>query len=212
MKTRMACVLLFFQTSLFAATPEWIWTDREQRQARFTRNLEINHELRQATLKIMTDFCTADVQCNGRNVVRLEAFDSDVSVSPASFLQRGKNTIAIEATSREGPAAIAVQIDLLYVDGRSERWVSNGDWPGTTSYGRMQSVPWTDPETKPSVSDFSEYNQWREALGNKQGPDQATFALHPDFEIKRLRSAQPGEDSWVSMVFDDRRRIIIGKE
>lgn len=35
-------------------------------------------------------------------------------------------------------------------------------------------------------------------------------SVHPGFEVQLIRSAQPDEDSWVSMTFDDQGRLLLG--
>src|SRR5262249_9639957 len=39
-----------------------------------------------------------------------------------------------------------------------------------------------------------------------------TFAITPGFQIELVRSAAPGEDSWISLLFDRQGRAIISQE
>jgi putative heme-binding domain-containing protein len=60
------------------------------------------------------------------------------------------------------------------------------------------------------VSD--DYNQWKQALGtNVATAAERTVAL-PGFQAELVRSAQPGEGSWVAMAFDPRGRIVVARE
>jgi putative heme-binding domain-containing protein len=59
---------------------------------------------------------------------------------------------------------------------------------------------------------FDDYNQWKQALGAKGAVDAARLAVLPGFEVELLRSAGKDEGSWVSLAFDPKGRILIGRE
>ncbi len=56
------------------------------------------------------------------------------------------------------------------------------------------------------------YNNWKLALGVAGATDPATITLPAGFELRLLRSAQAGEDSWVSMAFDSQGRLTVACE
>ncbi|MDR3405782.1 MAG: hypothetical protein P4L99_25075 [Chthoniobacter sp.] len=56
------------------------------------------------------------------------------------------------------------------------------------------------------------YNTWKLALAAGTATDPAAITVPPGFKIERLRSAQPDEDSWVSMAFDPQGRLTIACE
>ena len=56
------------------------------------------------------------------------------------------------------------------------------------------------------------YNTWKLALAAGTATDPATITVPPGFKIELLRSAQPDEDSWVSMAFDPQGRLTIACE
>lgn len=55
------------------------------------------------------------------------------------------------------------------------------------------------------------YDQWRKALDAEATPAEELEPLI-DFEVQLLRSARPGEGSWVSMAFDPQGRLTISRE
>ncbi len=59
---------------------------------------------------------------------------------------------------------------------------------------------------------FDDYNQWKQALGAKGATDAARIAVLPGFEVELLRSAGKEDGSWVSLAFDPKGRILIGRE
>lgn len=64
----------------------------------------------------------------------------------------------------------------------------------------------SDPQPKPD-----DYDQWRLAL---QAEATEAFLLEtlPDFEVELLRSARPGEGSWINLEFDPEGRLTIARE
>jgi putative heme-binding domain-containing protein len=57
-----------------------------------------------------------------------------------------------------------------------------------------------------------DYNQWKEALGTNTATAATQVTPLPGFAVDLVRSAQPGEGSWVAMTFDPHGRIIIARE
>ncbi len=56
------------------------------------------------------------------------------------------------------------------------------------------------------------YDQWRDALEAVAATSAETIETLPDFEVELLRSARPGEGSWISMAFDPEGRLTISRE
>ena len=57
-----------------------------------------------------------------------------------------------------------------------------------------------------------DYNQWKQALNTNAATAARDLTARPGFTVELLRSAQPGEGSWVAMAFDPRGRIVIARE
>ena len=57
-----------------------------------------------------------------------------------------------------------------------------------------------------------DYNQWKEALGTNAATAVTQLTPLPGFAVDLVRSAQPGEGSWVAMAFDPRGRVVIARE
>ena len=56
------------------------------------------------------------------------------------------------------------------------------------------------------------YDQWREALETEAATSAELLETLPDFKAELLRSARPGEGSWISMAFDPQGRLTISRE
>jgi hypothetical protein len=57
-----------------------------------------------------------------------------------------------------------------------------------------------------------DYNQWKQALGTNAATAPQHLTALPGFTVELLRSAQPGEGSWVALAFDPRGRVVIARE
>jgi putative heme-binding domain-containing protein len=92
-------------------------------------------------------------------------------------------------------------------------WQPHQPWQQAVSFGAVDAELWP-PEAANSVRilELDDYTQWKQALGTDGGTDPSTFFVPPGFEIQLLRSAAPGEGSWISLEFDPQGRIIIARE
>jgi putative heme-binding domain-containing protein len=57
-----------------------------------------------------------------------------------------------------------------------------------------------------------DYNQWKRALGTNVATPAETIQAPSGFKVELVRSAQPGEGSWVALAFDPQGRIVIARE
>lgn len=57
-----------------------------------------------------------------------------------------------------------------------------------------------------------DYNQWKQALNTNAATAATNLTVAPGFKVDLLRSAQPGEGSWVALTFDPQGRIILARE
>ncbi len=73
--------------------------------------------------------------------------------------------------------------------------------------GAQAQTPVEAPTRAPDA-----YNSWKLALTPGVATDPASIQAPPGFKVELLRSAQPDEDSWVSLAFDREGRITIGCE
>jgi putative heme-binding domain-containing protein len=58
---------------------------------------------------------------------------------------------------------------------------------------------------------FDDYSQWRLAQG-PSGITGAEIQARPGFEMEVVRTAEAGEGSWISLAFDPKGRLVVGRE
>lgn len=111
-----------------------------------------------------------------------------------------------------GKARVAALLELNG-DLAAVHWiVTDGSWKNAQAIGSTDDDPSTNPFDLKKT--FDAYNSWQLAKPGAQNhaTDPATLTLLPGFKAELIRSAQLGEDSWVSMAFDPQGRITLGKE
>ncbi len=126
---------------------KWIWypegnpsEDAEKNATRlFQHDFEIpdGKKVKKAVVKIAADDHWM-VELNGKPpVARGDGFRSFTLVDFTSELKPGKNTILLSATNDAGPAGIVAVVSVMYTDGTSDRFVTDGSW--TTTKGPSQN-------------------------------------------------------------------------
>ena len=194
-------------------SPYWIWpsaTDRQSLvQVKVLDTFLVPGPVKKASLRFTADFAALSIHLNGALVSELEAYDPVSEIDVTHRLRSGENSIQILAKGGPGPSAMAGAFSIELRNGTMISLKSGEDWMvDSDKFGKVDPRRWAS-NTLPQVSQIAEYNQWREA---KPGISARLSPLPPGFEIEQLRSAQEDEDSWVSMVFDDRGRLIVARE
>jgi putative heme-binding domain-containing protein len=208
---------------------EWIWSDpfpRANQTAYFRKSFEVRGPLRQAELRGLADD-RMTVFVNGEAVAEMANAKLFSTVDVTAKLHAGRNTLAVHAHNAAGPAGLVVQLHLVFEDGKKgdvasdQSWRTSGtgpsDWPQpefddarwgrAASFGLLGVQPWGNP-----AGEVDDYNQWKQALGTGLASDPAALQVVPGFEVELLKSAAKEEGSWVSLTFDPRGRLIVGRE
>ena len=60
--------------------------------------------------------------------------------------------------------------------------------------------------------DGVDYDQWKEALKTRRATSARHVIAPPGFEVDLIRTATKAEGSWVSLEFDGKGRLLIGRE
>ena len=149
------------------------------------------------------------VSINGRSAGELHAGDQATSIDVTNLIRTGSNELVLKPKAGPVTALLELNGDLA-----NKTWIkTDASWRTTTG-----KVTTTAIDAKANPFDFKKtfdaYNSWQLAKPGAQNT--ATVAesltLLPGFKAELIRSAQPGEDSWVSMTFDPQGRILLGRE
>lgn len=186
--------------------PMWLSAEKEE-----TFFKEVKHEgkLLKAVLLTAGD-ASVDILIDGKLVSTAKTTETATGTDLTKVLGDGKShQLGLRVPAKAKTAALLeLNGDLAAV-----RWiVTDASWQNGVVAGTTDADPATNPFDLKKA--FDAYNSWQLAKpgSQNQATDPATLTLLPDFKAELIRSAQPGEDSWVSMAFDPQGRITLGKE
>jgi len=201
--------------------PHWIWVSGPAAaQVDFQRAITVRPQMTSAKLMVVGHAVSAEILIDSQRVAELEAYRPLQVHEIASSLTSDTHQLVIRSTPGTGPAAFFVKLQLDYADGSRAVLVSDKQWRGIVD-GKDRGVSELAPvderllvpdARKVTVDTTDNYEQWKHAIGASEGTDPATFRVTPGFEIERVRSAQPEEDSWVSLAFDPQGRAVVAME
>lgn len=195
-----------------AAGPHWIGGSKaSERTWQCKKSMSIDQAVQTAGLKMAADFCTAAVVINGQTVLTVEPYSPTQELDVTAHLRHGKNEIGINATSVEGPAAVALSITMLDKDGKTTILATDDSWQGAVSLGEVLPELWGIGRRSAAISPFDNYEQWQQAKGDTVDK-LPKFWTAPGFEVTRVRQAAPDEGSWIALAFDDQGRATISRE
>ena len=208
------------QESNRAGTPNWIWHTPDRgpgQEAGFSKPFSVTDRITSAVLRCMGESAGLVVSLDGRQVLRLEPYDPLARLDLTESIGPGKHRLDIRAHSTAGPAAFFVLLELQLASGRTQYVVSNSSWATnqgqpTVEFGDVDDRFLIPRSRQVGIKATDNYEQWKHALGSKEGTSPATFSVTKGFEVQLVRSAASDEDSWVSMAFDPKGRVIIAKE
>jgi putative heme-binding domain-containing protein len=214
------CVLLatdFAVAGDVGLEAQWLWSSRFPRAnetVRLRREFTVSGSVRSAEVRGLADD-HARILLDGRPIAELTS-PRRFTTAQIPTLVAGWHVLEIEATNRGGAAGVWLQLDWSASEGPPQRLVTDGDWEvrdtdgdwrRATSLGLLGIAPWWRP-----AGELDDYDQWKRAIGTGQADEAARVRVVPGFEVELVRSSQPGEGSWVSLTFDAKGRLIVGRE
>jgi mono/diheme cytochrome c family protein len=131
-------------------------------------------------------------------------------------LTTGRHALALEAWNNGGPAGLAARVLLRGENGLALSVVTDGtwksagvapsDWPRTRALG-------ADAEASQSFGPVGAHRgPWGAAMAPRIATPAESFTAPPGFTVDLIRSAAPGEGSWVAMTFGPRGEIYVSPQ
>lgn len=209
------CLLFLLITSAAVAQmankpPVPMWLEGPKiGQITYSKQVQHPGKLLKAVLLTAGD-ATVEVLVDGNRIATIPPSDVATGTDLTQLLGDGQPHLLGLRSSAKGRTAALLELngDLAAV-----RWiVTDSSWKNAAALQHTDA----DPEKNPFdlKKTFDAYNSWQLAKpgAQNQATDPATLTLLPGFKAELIRSAQPSEDSWVSMAFDPQGRITLGKE
>lgn len=200
---------------LLGQTPEWIWgpPGPEEETRFFRKDFLMPAGIDRALLLVSCDN-EAEVFLNNRRVAKNSEWSVASRANLGGTFTPGRNSLAVVAKNHGGQAGLLVQLELgagkdaktLVVSDAS--WFTGGSpvpgwgtnapsgpgWVAATSLGKHGVTPWGDV-FKPPVATPA-----------------AALQVADGFKVELIRSAEPGEGSWVAMTVDPKGRLIVSPQ
>jgi putative heme-binding domain-containing protein len=199
-----------------AQVPEWIWSagpvaDNAGDVRWFRRVFRTPPYTWNARLTVSAD-ASAEVFLNGKPVAVCERWDRPLRAEVSVNLHQGENVLAVRARAAAGRAGLLVHLNLGGAN--NDLVVSDRDW----RVARTESAGWADLgfneagwESAVSLGAHG-IPPWGDVLQQAVATSAEGLRVPPGFRAELLRSAAPGEGSWVCLTFDDRGRLIVSPE
>ncbi|MFZ2278623.1 MAG: hypothetical protein WAW39_12525 [Prosthecobacter sp.] len=197
----------FAQLANSPPVPQWLAAP--EAGTTFTQTVKHEGKLLKAVLLTASDGAV-EIVLDGKTLATIKAADTATGTDLTQQLGDGKaHQLGLRVPGKAKTAArLELNGDLAAV-----RWIAtDASWQNAVVSGPTDADPATNPFDLKKT--FDAYNSWQLAKpgAQNQATDPATLTFPPGFKAELIRSAQPGEDSWVSMAFDPQGRITLGKE
>jgi putative heme-binding domain-containing protein len=197
----------FAQLANSPPVPQWLAAP--EAGTTYTQSVKHEGKLLKAVLLTASDGAV-EIVLDGKSIATIKAADTATGTDLTQQLGDGKaHQLGLRVPGKAKTAArLELNGDLAAV-----RWiVTDASWKNAVVTGPTDADPATNPFDLKKT--FDAYNSWQLAKpgAQNQATDPATLTLPPGFKAELIRSAQAGEDSWVSMAFDPQGRITLGKE
>jgi len=203
-----------------AQTPHWIWHNNPElspqgQEIRFFRKTFLAPE--QITKAILTAAGDDEVTIflNGTQVAANRSWSRAVSVNLTKQIKAGENTLMARGRNSSGDAAIIAKLEMTSQDGQKQLIVTDTSWLSTAA---EQPVGWLAPQTSGSgwtkaVSrGLLGVQPWGDVLAAPVATRAENLTLLPGFKAELIRSAEPGEGSWICLAIDPKGRLIISPQ
>jgi len=201
------------------ARPSWIWhseTSAGKEVVVFRRSFSVNQPVFAATLRTVGESAAVQVLLDGRLLADLEPYDPIAQVDVTDQLSPDAHELTVRCRGVPGPSAFFLHLQLQSADKVVREIISDTTWrcesESAVSRGLVTAKLLEDQARKVVVAASDNYDQWKLAGDVKEQTALARFETTPGFEIQCVRQAKANEDSWVSMAFDSKGRVIIAKE
>lgn len=197
----------FAQLANSPPVPQWLAAP--EAGTTFTQTVKHEGKLLKAVLLTASD-ATVEIVLDGQSIATVKASETATGTDLTQQLGDGKaHQLGLRVPGKAKTAArLELNGDLAAV-----RWIAtDATWQNAVVMGATDADSATNPFDLKKT--FDAYNSWQLAKpgAQNQATDPSTLTLPPGFKAELIRSAQPGEDSWVSMAFDPQGRITLGKE
>jgi putative heme-binding domain-containing protein len=196
-------------------TPQWIWHADTNAVSGVGQTVYFRKTFRtppltwNARLAVSADD-EADVFLNSVPVANCRRWSEPARAEVSVRLNQGENVLAIRARNRSGDAGLLVHLNL---NGQTNV-MSDASWLVTTN----EETNWSALEFNAAhwqtarVLGSNGVAPWGDVLARPSATPAEALTVPPGFRVELVRSAEPGEGSWICLAFDERGRLLISPQ
>ncbi len=216
---RPLLLLVLAAARLQAQTPEWIWHDnkgeapRENEVRFFRKAFEVEGPISRARLMVAGDD-QAIVFLNGRQVGVSRSWNRALMVNAVKEIKAGANLIAVRGQNTSGDAAVIARLEITLANDQTQVIVTDPSWVSSAASLNHWYAPGFDAGAWTKVVSRGKLGvqPWGDVLAPPMATPADKITLRPGFKVELVRSAEPGEGSWVSLTIDAKGRLIFSPQ
>jgi putative heme-binding domain-containing protein len=210
MNARSLFILFALTAAVRAQTPQWIWHSQTNAQTVYFRKTFRTPPLTwNARLTVATDD-RGEIFLNGVSVGTCSDWRQPMRNELSVRLNQGENVIAVKGENGSGPGGLLVHFN---VNGQTNI-VSDSSWLTSPNEETGWSTLAFNAAHWAHASVVAEHGAqpWGDVLFRGSATPAESLKVADGFRVELLRSAEPGEGSWICMTFDHRGRLIVSPQ
>jgi putative heme-binding domain-containing protein len=209
------CLVVGGLCSAYGQSPQWIWHAETNASASTGQTVYFRKTFRtppltwNARLSVSADD-EAEVFLNSVSVAACRQWREPARAEVSVRLNQGENVLAVRARNRSGESGLLVHLNL---NGQTNV-VSDASWLVATNEEpnwsglQFNAAPW---ETARVIGP-SGVAPWGDVFARPAATPAEGLTVPPGFRVELLRSAEPGEGSWICLTFDERGRLLVSPQ
>lgn len=202
-----------------AQTPEWIWhgsadAPPTNEEVRYFRTIFRAEALPAKAVLMLSADDQGTLFLNGKQTLVNRGWRQPGAANVAPEIKAGENVLAVRATNRRGPGAVIVRLEMTFADGHRQVVVSDSTWRSADKASEgwqsldFAATGWANASSQGRLG----VEPWGDVLAARMATSADQLSVLPGFAVELLRSAEPGEGSWVCMTVDAKGRLIISPQ
>ncbi len=214
---------------LGASAQDWIWSGGKPGETDiryFRKPFRLGDVPEKAVLTVACDN-KATIFLDGKIVGETDDWNKPIVLDLAKTLKAGDHLLAVRAENQGGSAGLIAKFDIAFPTTKKQSLQTDATWhvseKDTPGWNKIE----TDPAGFSAATSLGKHGMqpWGAVFaaagaartpGAPRRPTEATPAeslkVADGFKVELLRSAQPGEGSWVSMTVDNKGRLIVSPQ
>ena len=147
-------------------------------------------------------------------MIDAQGWEKPTRVTVTDQIEPGQNVIAIRGKNISDAAGVIAMLELNLGKGRKQLVITDGNWVSSAEESAGWSTSGFNDKGWTKVSSLGKLGvqPWGDVLALPQATPAEQLTVLPGFKAELVRSAEPGEGSWVCMTIDQKGRLIVSPQ